>query len=162
MTQPVPPAPGPVPAPATAPAGPGVTYISFCAEITPFTVENLLAVCAQEAIKGTKTVYLMISTPGGSVAYGMTLFNTLRAMPFKLITHNMGNVDSIGNVVFLAGEERYSCPNATFMFHGVGFNLKEARLEEKECREKLDGILADQAKIAAVIRDRASDRKSVV
>ena len=37
---------------------------------------------------------------------GMTLYNTLRAMPFELITHNVGNVDSIGNAVFLAGDLR--------------------------------------------------------
>ncbi len=40
-------------------------------------------------------------------------------VPYKLITHNVGNVDSIGNVIFLAAEERYACSTSTFMFHGV-------------------------------------------
>ena len=53
---------------------------------------------------------------------GMNLYNVMRAMPFKLITHNVGNVDSIGNAIFLAGVARYACPHSTFMFHGVGFN----------------------------------------
>jgi ATP-dependent protease ClpP protease subunit len=34
-------------------------------------------------------------------------------MPFRLVTHNMGKVDSIGNAVFLAGEQRYACPQST-------------------------------------------------
>ena len=66
-------------------------------------------------------------------------------MPFELITHNVGNVDSIGNVVFLAGTRRYAVPHATFMFHGVGFNappnqrLEEAFLKRKAGRN-LGGI----------------------
>src|SRR5215510_1158159 len=30
--------------------------------------------------------------------HGMNLYNVLRAMPFKLITCNVGDVDSIGNI----------------------------------------------------------------
>src|SRR5258705_13380029 len=104
------------------PAAPAddTVYLSFSAEIVPFTTESLLAACANLANAGVKNVYLMLSTPGGSVSHGITLYNTLRAMPFNLVTHNVGGVNSIGNVIFLAGAERYACPNATFMFHGVG------------------------------------------
>ena len=81
-----------------------IQYVSFLADVNPFTAQALLAVCADLANKRVQTVYLMLSTPGGQVREGMAIYNTLRAMPFKLITHNMGNVDSIGNVIFLAGE----------------------------------------------------------
>jgi hypothetical protein len=40
---------------------------------------------------------------------------------YQLVTHNVGNVDSIGTVIYLAGEERFACPQATFMLHGVSF-----------------------------------------
>lgn len=134
-----------------------IIYVSFIAEIIPASSEALLRTCADLANKGVDTVYLMVSTPGGSVAHGMTLYNTLRGMPFKLITHNTGSVNSIGNVLFLAGEKRYACPHATFMFHGVGFDVKGGtRLEEKFLRERLDSIGADQQRIAAVIRERAN------
>jgi ATP-dependent protease ClpP protease subunit len=53
------------------------------------------------------------------VAQGINIYNVLCGMPFKLVTHNVGNVDSIGDVVFLAGETRYACAHSTFMFHGV-------------------------------------------
>lgn len=42
----------------------------------------------------------MLSTPGGSVMNGLNLYNVLRALPFKIITHNVGNVDSIGMQLF--------------------------------------------------------------
>jgi ATP-dependent protease ClpP protease subunit len=66
-------------------------------------------------------------------------------------------VNSIGNVVFLAGEERYACANSNFMFHGVGFDVTQAtRIEEKFLRERLDGIQADQKRIADVISARTA------
>ena len=88
--------------------------------------------------------------------HGMNLYNVLRSLPIELITHNVGNVDSIGNVVFLAGTKRYACPHSTFMFHGVGFDLPQhARLEEKFLRERLDSIKSDQTRIGSVIIERS-------
>ena len=132
-------------------------YVSFLAEVTPTTAEGLLAACTGLVNKKVKTIYLMFSTPGGHVAAGIHVYNVLKALPCKIVTHNVGSVNSIGNVVFLAGDERYANPGTTFMFHGVGFDVQQnTRLEEKMLRERLDAIRADQKKIAHIIRSRTS------
>ena len=95
--------------------------------------------------------------------HGMNLYNILRGLPLELITHNVGNVDSIGNAVFLAGEKRYAAQHSTFMFHGVGFDMPaQTRLEEKLCRERLGGILSDQKRIGSVITERTSITEEAV
>lgn len=95
--------------------------------------------------------------------HGMNLYNVLRAMPIKLTTHNVGNVDSIGNVVFLAGETRYACQHSTFMFHGVGFDVPQGgRLEEKFLREKLDGIASDHNRIGQLMAERSTLTKKAI
>jgi ATP-dependent protease ClpP protease subunit len=138
-------------------------YVSFSAEISAHTTESLLAVMSNCANQGVKAVYLMISTPGGNVMNGMNLYNVLRGMPFELITHNVGNVDSIGNAIFLAGSKRYACPHSTFMFHGVGFDMKgQLRLEEKNLKECLAGILSDQKRIGNIIAERTNLSEEVV
>ena len=138
-------------------------YLSFSAEINPTTTETLIGVLAEQINKGVREVYLMLSTPGGSVMNGMNLYNVLRAFPIKLTTHNVGNVDSIGNAIFLAGSPRYACAHSTFMFHGVGFDTKQPkRFEEKELTERLDGILSDQARIGSIIRERTKLSKEQV
>src|SRR6266852_4891804 len=138
-------------------------YVSFSAEIMPFTTESLLALLSNLANQKVPHVYLMLSTPGGSVMHGMNLYNVLRGMPFKLTTHNVGNVDSIGNAIFLAGEERYACPHSTFMFHGVGFDFNGPfRLEEKLCKEKLESIHVEHGRIGSIIEERTKlDKESV-
>ena len=134
------------------PQGAPLVYVSFSAEINPSTTETLIATMTNLANLTVKEVYLLLSTPGGRVMNGMNLFNVLRGMPFELTTHNVGNVDSIGNVVFLAGKKRYATENATFMFHGVGFdNPQNQRLEEKFLRERLNGLLSDQKRIGNII-----------
>src|SRR5437867_1821962 len=126
-------------------------YVSFSAEISAHTTESLLAVMANCANQKVKAVYLMLSTPGGNVMNGLNVYNVLRGMPFELITHNVGNVDSIGNAIFLAGEERYACDNATFMFHGVAAGIANKQfIEQKELRERLDSVEHDNERIAGV------------
>jgi len=134
-----------------------VVYVSFTAEIVPKTTEALLGVCAEFANRGTDEIYLLLSCPGGSVMHGLTIHNVLRGLPCKVITHNVGNVDSIGNMVFLAGDRRYASPGTTFMFHGVGFDVRQPmRFEEKLLRERLGSIQADQKRIGSVIIDRTN------
>jgi len=132
-------------------------YVSFSADINPSSTESLIALLSQQANQGITEVYLMLSTPGGSVMNGLNLYNVLRAMPFQLTTHNVGHVNSIGNAVFLAGDTRYACQHSTFMFHGVGLDvMAQTRLEEKRLRESLNSVMMDQNSIGSVICDRTN------
>ncbi|HLX69198.1 MAG TPA: ATP-dependent Clp protease proteolytic subunit [Verrucomicrobiae bacterium] len=134
---------------------PDTYYVSFSAEINPNTTESLISVVANLVNQRVKTIYLLLSTPGGSVMNGMNVYSVLRGMPVELITHNVGNVDSIGNAIFLAGSKRYATPQSTFMFHGVGFDIaNRTRLEEKNLREQLQSVLSDQKRIGSIITER--------
>jgi ATP-dependent protease ClpP protease subunit len=131
-------------------------YISFSAEIVPQTTEVLLGTVFNLVNQGHTEIHLMLSTPGGSVMHGITAYNVLRSLPIKLITHNVGNVDSIGTVVFLAGEQRFACPHSTFMLHGVAMSTQApASFFEKNLAEKLLSVQADQARIKGIYTERA-------
>ena len=58
-------------------------YVSFSAEINPSTTENLINVAAQLVNQGATEINLLLSTPGGSVMHGITLYNVLRALPVR-------------------------------------------------------------------------------
>lgn len=66
---------------------PEIVYVSFSAEVSPHTTESLLAVMANCVNQKVKTIYLLLSTPGGSVMNGLNIYNVLVGMPFELITH---------------------------------------------------------------------------
>jgi ATP-dependent protease ClpP protease subunit len=94
---------------------------------------------------------------------GITLYNYLRALPVTLTIHNVGNVNSIGNAIFLAGARRYACQHSTFMFHGVGVDVPgPIRLEEKLLRGQLAAIDIEQKRIGSIILDRTKLNQSQV
>jgi ATP-dependent Clp protease, protease subunit len=131
-------------------------FISFSAEIVPHTSETLIAAVSNFVLQGYKEIHLLLCTPGGMVMHGITIYNVLRGLPITLITHNVGNVDSIGAVIFLAGEKRYACPQSTFMLHGVAFGtVTPTQFFERSLKERLASIQADQERIKAIYSERA-------
>lgn len=136
-------------------------YLVFQSAVSSATSQKLIATMAQLVNQGATEINLMLSTPGGEVASGLAIYNFIRSLPITINTHNIGNVDSIGNAIFLAGKTRKACQHSTFMFHGVGFQAPNVVFEEKFLRERLDGILADQKRIGDIILQmtKITDRK---
>ena len=138
-------------------------YIKFSSPINQQTSQNLMHFLSEQVNKGQGEFYFLISSSGGNVNDGIVLYNFMRALPAKVIMHNIGVIDSIANVVFLSAEERYCNPNSSFLFHGVGFDImRPQRLEEKELREKLAIIERDQKSIAGIISERTKLKDSEI
>lgn len=135
---------------------PRAAFVTFSAQIGPESADALFATVLKLVSPEIDAIHLLLSTPGGSVMNGITLYNLLCGLPTHLVTHNVGNVDSIGNAVFLAGAERFACPRSTFMFHGVGQTTSNERLDERRLREGLESVLADQDRIGAIIEAQTS------
>jgi ATP-dependent protease ClpP protease subunit len=140
-----------------------LVYVSFSADINVNTAENLIAVMANCANEQVKQVYLLLSTPGGSVREGCNLYNVLRGMPFELVTHNTGTVGSVGNAIFLAGGKRYAAKHSTFMFHGVGHTAQQQqRFEQKDFEERLSAIISEQKVIGSIITEHTKISESEI
>ena len=136
-----------------APAG---VFITCSADIQPQLVQPLINTVNIAIAEGHGEVNLLINSNGGSVNVGVALYNILRGMPITMVTHNVGNVDSIANIVFLAGDRRYSAPQATFMFHGVASAFGGGVLSGQQAREVARNIQADEDRIAAIIAERSN------
>ncbi len=136
------------------PAAQKTLYISFSAGINQESTDWLIAAMAECIKQRATTVHLLISSGGGSIMHAINLFNMLRGVSFKLITHNVGNVDSAGNVIFLAADERYACQHSSFMFHGVGKEFSGV-LRTKDAKEVLDALRADESRISSIIEQRS-------
>ena len=130
-------------------------YVLFSRIINGENVSELVRKLNEISNRG-QDIYLLLNSHGGNVASGIHCYNMLRALPTRLISHNVGNVDSIANAVFLAGEDHYSTSSAVFMFHSVGFDFNTpTRLDCRQLRERLDSAVADHDRIGAIISDRS-------
>ena len=126
----------------------------FTSDINAITTPVLLGALANAVNEGRDEIHLFMSTPGGLVADGIAAYNGIRALPIPVLTYNIGNVDSIGNVVFQAGSRRVAAPISSFMFHGVGFDVQNARFELRQLNERADSIQKDQQLIAEILVGR--------
>jgi ATP-dependent Clp endopeptidase proteolytic subunit ClpP len=129
-------------------------YIRFMAPVIPQSAD-LLFKAVDYALKNKyERINLLLSSPGGSVFHGLSLYNYLKGIPLEVYTSNFGSVDSIGVVIFCAGKKRFSVPHARFLLHGVRFNFNgAAALDEKQLEENLKGLKIDSYNIAKVVAD---------
>jgi len=128
------------------------SYLNFSVPVTLKSVQQLFNIIQNRLKRGTETFTILISSPGGQVASGVNAFNFLKGVPAKIITHNIGQVDSIGVVIYCAGTKRYCSPNTRFLIHGIGFNAKEGqRFNEGLLAEKLEGLKNDRITISKII-----------
>jgi ATP-dependent Clp protease, protease subunit len=131
-----------------------VAYVQFTRELNGDTAESLLEAVATLSNDGVSRVVLCIASPGGWIAKAMAVYNMLRALPVELVTHAVGEVASAANMPFLAGDVRYACPHATFMFHPGGFNVSEERLDAEMMRRKGERLDSDDDRERSIIRNR--------
>src|SRR6478752_3066393 len=66
-------------------------------------------------------LYLLLSSEGGSIEDAFSLYNLMRTLPVEIATVNMGQIASAGNILFLAGDERYCCDQSYFHFHNINW-----------------------------------------
>jgi ATP-dependent protease ClpP protease subunit len=131
-------------------------FLNFNTPIVEKSAHALMAFLAEQTRKGENEVYILLSSSGGLVPSGVTLYNFIMSLPIKIVMHNIGIVDSIANIVFLAGIERYAVPHSSFLFHGVGFEISQpTRFEEKQVKERLLSIERDQRLIGQIIAENS-------
>jgi ATP-dependent protease ClpP protease subunit len=130
-----------------------IVYFTFHDVIDAPSVNRVIDMTnrALAEYKPQRLCYL-ISSGGGSVDSGVTLYNYLRALPQTIIMHNVGSVDSIANAVFLAGRERYATPASAFLLHGVMWNFHEkSTLSYPQMQEIMSRFDAAEQLVARII-----------
>jgi len=129
-------------------------YLRFLAPVNPQSTDALFKAIDSFYSKNCERLHLLISSPGGSVFHGLSVYNFIKGAPYEVCTYNFGSVDSIGVVIFCAGSKRYCVPHARFLIHGVRLNINgNSSFDEKQLEEQLKGLRIDQQNIARVIAD---------
>ncbi len=134
-------------------------YLDFYAPITEENVNTFMQVINGQIIeKSPESIYLLLSSSGGSVVAGITMYNFILSLRRKVefTIHNIGAVDSIANVVFMSGHKRYASKTSTFLFHGITWNLNQGAYTLNQLREFANQTEASNRQITSIISDNSS------
>jgi len=141
-----------------------VAYINFVDTLDDKKSKTLMIVCAEIINKEHPDIlYLLFSSPGGSVDYGITLYTYLRALPCMVITHNTGSIESIAIIPFLAGEVRLAAPQSRFLLHGVFWQPPGGQtIPTKQVDELVSRFRGDEDRIREILLDRTKLNKEQI
>jgi ATP-dependent Clp protease protease subunit len=134
-----------------------VFYINYYDQIDMSRTRAIMSVCANIIAKEKPDeLYFLFASPGGEVNSGIVLYNYLCALPVEITMHNIGAVDSIGNVIFSAGKRRYAAPHSSFLFHGISMGMgKDSRFTLNQLNELRSSLESDQKKIAGILQSNS-------
>lgn len=111
-----------------------VHIINFTGPINASTCGQLIAQSSLAVQQAASGLIINLATMGGECSYGFTMYNFLLTLPIPVHTHNLGTVESMGNIVFLAGHRRTACLHTKFLFHPFHWHLQgsvdHARMSE--------------------------------
>ena len=132
-------------------------YINFYGPIEFNIAQGLMDLCFRLVSQGAKSLYFLLASPGGEINTGIELYNFLKSLPIHIVMHNMSAIDSIATVVFLSGDERYACPNSSFLFHGAKTTfLKDTSFDVRQINERASSLEKDEEKIKGIITNSTS------
>lgn len=130
----------------------GRFYVRFIAPVTAESIGSLLQLVDRKIRQGALEMGLLLASPGGDVAHGLIAYNYLTGCPLSITTHSIGAVDSVGIVLFCAGQERLSVRFTRFVMHGAAIRIAGGTpFSEAELGEKLSAMRADMTNVSRVV-----------
>jgi ATP-dependent Clp protease protease subunit len=93
-------------------------YVILYGEIDDVSAREINTKIISMGIKNSrKKIYIEINSPGGEVAAGVAIMNTIRMSPAPIITMINGEACSMGGIISVAADYRIITPTSYWMGH---------------------------------------------
>lgn len=99
---------------------------------------------ALKEFKPNSALDIYINSPGGSVFEGVAIYNQLMRWGGRKTVHVDGIAASIASIIAMAGDERRTAANSTWMIHrawGISVGNVEDMRKTADSLDKIDGTL---------------------
>ena len=134
-------------------------------DVANVVIAQLLFLDSEES---TKDIMLYINSPGGEVAAGLAIYDTMQFIRSDVATYCMGQAASMGSFLLAAGTKgkRYSLPHARVMIHqplaGFSGQATDIDIHAREIlhtRDTINGLYAQHTgqSIERIARDTERD-----
>ena len=105
---------------------------------------------------------IMISSVGGSVHYGITMYEFLRTLPIPVEMYNVGAVESIACIVFLGADRRFAVPGTHFKLHGFEWTFPQPTVAYSGIADAYISINNDVERCANIFEERTYGAEKVI
>lgn len=123
-------------------------------EINPKTTSTLRDEISNAVFQqGADEIILAISSTGGSLESGFSLYNFLRTLRKPITTINMGSTESIALIPYLAGDTRVTLASSKFLIHGFQWTFSNGSVSHSVLKEYVASLDADVTRYAQIFND---------
>ena len=130
---------------------PAEVYAVFCAGIDQASVQRIFAAVATASQNKVQHIHLLFQSTGGSVADGVCLYNFLKTAPIPITLYNVGSVQSVAAIAYLAAQERKVSARATFVFHRVTGTAQAAKAGL--LKTVAESVVIDDVRIESIMKE---------
>lgn len=131
--------------------------IHFICPVTASSVSQLQNHCLSALINGATEINIHMSSRGGETECGFAAYSFLKSLPVKVRTHNISNVESIANVIFLAGSERFADPLSRFLLHPLSWGVGGGMIDHDRLKEIGNCLDHDLTRFIHILNIEAKD-----
>jgi ATP-dependent protease ClpP protease subunit len=134
-----------------------VHVIHFAGDINGVTAERIRDFCFGAVKEGATDIRLHFSSAGGPNPDGFALYGFLRSLPVPLTIHNIGSIESMAVLPFLAGSRRIASPHSRFLIHPMFWWFNgPCSVDYARFREYLNIIDNDLERYAQIFDERTN------
>lgn len=127
-------------------------YIVFEGQINQESTLRLVSALQKAKNFGSTNIVILFSSLGGNIYEGFILSSIIQNFPIPINIHATNHIDSIGNVVYLAGKTRTSESYAKFYMHGAS---TQGNFDENALKDQLLAVQTNNSRIAYFISENS-------
>ena len=129
----------------------------FCGPITPKSYENLRNLVLSAFCQGgAEKITVMLSSEGGDLNSGFSAYNFFRGLPVPVKMVNVGTVESIAVLIYLASDERIALESSRFLIHPFHWTFPSGRVDYPRLNENSDSLLFDIGRYINIFNERTN------
>jgi ATP-dependent protease ClpP protease subunit len=138
------------------PKPPEGVVLTFVGPIAGEAAMQLRRACSLVVNDKVPRLKILFQSSGGGIDEGFTTYNFLRALPLELTIHAIGAVESIANIVFLAGAKRTASPHSHFMFHSFTWGFMTQHYESRQIADSQELLTHARSKFVRIFEERTN------
>lgn len=128
--------------------------IHFYGPITPGSFEGFRNCALQALAQGMTEIKWFFSSDGGDLSTGFAAYNFIRSLPVPISVHNMGNIESIAIMLYLACDKRFTVPSGKFKLHAFNWNFSSTSVDHNRLAEASESLEFDVNRYTEIFNER--------
>ena len=136
--------------------------IFYSGGIYPQSVNNIRGTILQALNQKATSIRFAFSSEGGNLNDGFSLYHFLRALPVPLTMYNFGMVESMGVLIYLAGDTRLVAKDASFLMHSIQANFNFNSVDYPRLDERVNSIKQNMKVYEKIFEERTKGAKKPI